>query len=450
MTNYTFPENFLWGSATSSYQIEGAWNEDGKGESIWDRFSHTPNKIKDGGTGDIACDHYHRYQEDVNLMKNLGLKAYRFSIAWARILPNGRGEINQVGLDFYDKLVDSLLEAEIRPFATLYHWDLPQALQDEGGWENRATVDAFAEYADWVSKKLGDRVRDWITHNEPWVAAYIGNAWGVHAPGKCDYKSAFRVAHHLLLSHGEAVPVIRQNSTDSQIGITLNLTVADPADSQNPADWDAARQMDGVMNRWFLDPLYGRLYPADIVASIEKFFPKSLDFIQEGDLEKIARPTDFLGVNYYTRSVVKDGDGFLPEQIKPKTSTYTDMDWEIHPASLTELLNRLHYDYRPQKIYITENGASYADAPNEKGRIADSRRLEFLSEHFIAAHRSIEQGVPLVGYFVWSFMDNFEWGEGYKERFGITWVDFDTQERILKDSALWYREVIAENTVSKK
>ncbi len=450
MTNLEFPKDFLWGSATSSYQIEGAWNEDGKGESIWDRFSHTPDKIKDGSNGDIACDHYHRYQEDVDLMKFLGLKAYRFSIAWARILPEGCGEVNEAGLDFYDNLVDALLEAGIRPFATLYHWDLPQALQDEGGWENRDTVDAFKEYADVVSKRLGDRVKDWITHNEPWVAAYIGNAWGVHAPGKRDYKSAFRVAHHLLLSHGVSVPVIRKNSADAQVGITLNLTVADPANPASPADWDAVRQMDGFMNRWFLDPLYGRNYPADMVAGFEKAYPDSINFIQAGDMETIAVPTDFLGVNYYTRTVVKAGEGVMPEQVKVEDSPYTDMDWEVHPDSLTELLNRLHYEYRPPKIYVTENGASYADAPNEEGCVKDTRRLEFLREHYIATYRAIQQGVPLAGYFVWSLLDNFEWGEGYKERFGITWVDFKTQERTLKDSALWYREVIKGNGVSLK
>ncbi|RLD03097.1 MAG: beta-glucosidase [Chloroflexi bacterium] len=445
MTNLKFPKNFIWGTATSSYQIEGAWNEDGKGESIWDRFSHTPEKIKDASSGDVACDHYHRYQEDVDLMKSLGMQAYRFSIAWARIFPDGRGEVNQAGLDFYDNLVDALLDAGIRPFVTLYHWDLPQALQDEGGWENRAIVDAFAEYADVVSKRLGDRVKDWITHNEPWVAAYIGNAWGVHAPGKTEYKSALRVAHHLLLSHGAAVPIIRKNSADSQVGITLNLTVADPADPENPSDWDAARQMDGFMNRWFLDPLYGRHYPADMVASFDTAYPDSINFIEEGDLETIAAPTDFLGVNYYTRAVVRATEGVMPEQVKVETSDYTDMNWEIHPVSLTELLNRLYYDYRPRKIYITENGASYATAPNKEGRVEDTKRLEFLQGHFNAAHRALQDGVPLAGYFVWSFMDNFEWGEGYGERFGITWVDFDTQERIPKDSALWYSKVIEAN-----
>ena len=447
MTNLEFPKNFIWGTATSSYQIEGAWDEDGKGESIWDRFSHTPNKIKDASTGDIACDHYHRYKEDIALMKSLGMQAYRFSIAWARIFPEGRGKVNQAGLDFYDNLVNALLDAGIRPFITLYHWDLPQALQDKGGWENREIVDTFAEYAHVVSERLGDRVKDWITHNEPWVVAYVGNVWGVHAPGKTDYKSAFRVAHHLLLSHGMAVPIIRKNSTDSQVGITLNLTVADPADPENPADWDAARQMDGFMNRWFLDPLYGRHYPADMVASFEKEYPGSINFIQEGDMKKIAMPTDFLGVNYYTRAVVKATEGVIPEQVKVETSDYTDMDWEIHPTSLTELLKRLHYDYRPRQIYITENGASYATAPNEDGRVEDTQRLDFLRAHFSAAHRAIQDGVPLAGYFVWSFMDNFEWGEGYKKRFGIVWVDFETQERIPKDSALWYSKVIEKNSV---
>ncbi len=440
-----FPNNFLWGTATSSYQIEGAWKEDGKGESIWDRFSHTPGKIKDGSTGDVACDHYHRWQDDIALMKGLGMQAYRFSIAWPRILPQGRGAVNKAGLDFYDKLVDGLLTAGIRPFVTLYHWDLPQALQEEGGWENRAVVDAFAEYADVVSRRLGDRVTDWITHNEPWVAAFIGYAFGFHAPGKTEYPAAFRAAHHLLLSHGTAVSIIRQNSPNAQVGITLNLNVSDPADPNNPADWDAARQMDGFINRWFLDPVNGRHYPADMVAHFENAFPHSINFIQSGDMATIAAPTDFLGVNYYTRAVVKARDGFLPEQIKIETSPYTDIGWEVHPNSLYRLLNRLHHEYRPQKMYITENGASYGTGPDGNGRVADTRRLNFLRGHFAAAHRAIEQGVPLAGYFVWSLMDNFEWAEGYEQRFGIVWVDFETQERIPKDSALWVRDVIDSN-----
>ncbi len=450
MTILTFPDNFLWGTATSAYQIEGAWREDGKGESIWDRFSHTPGKIKDGATGDTACDHYHRWPEDIDLMVSLGLQAYRFSLSWPRILPQGRGAVNQAGLDFYDRLVDGLLAAGIRPFITLYHWDLPQALQDEGGWENRATADAFAQYAAIVSQRLGDRAQDWITHNEPWVAAFIGHAFGGHAPGKTSWPAALRAAHHLLLSHGLAVPLIRQNSPGAQVGVTLNLTVADPANPDDPADWDAARRMDGFVNRWFLGPLYGRRYPADMTAGYEQAFPGSLNFIQPGDMAAIAAPTDFLGVNYYNRAVVRAGSGLIPDQVKIAASPYTDMGWEVHPDSLYQLLNRLHYDYRPRRLYITENGASYGDAPDENGRIADTRRLDFLRGHFAAAHRAIRQGVPLAGYFVWSLMDNFEWGEGYEQRFGLVWVDFTTQERLPKDSALWYRDVIARNGVGNR
>ena len=441
----SFPDGFLWGTATSSYQIEGAWQADGKGESIWDRFSHTPDKIKDGSTGDVACDHYHRWQDDIALMQSLGMQSYRFSISWPRILPNGRGAVNEAGLDFYDKLVDGLLAAGIRPFITLYHWDLPQALQDEGGWENRATVAAFAEYAEAVSARLGDRVTDWITHNEPWVAAFIGHAWGVHAPGKQSYPAALRVAHHLLLSHGTAVPIIRQNSPNAQVGITLNLTVADPADPNNPADWDAARQLDGQMNRWFLDPINGRYYPADLTAAYEKEFPACMNFIEAGDMATIAAPTDFLGVNYYTRAVVKAGEGIMPEQIKVADAPHTEMGWEVHPDSLYRLLMRLHYDYRPRRLYVTENGASYGTGLDENGRVPDIDRLNFLRDHFHAAHRAIAQGVPLDGYFVWSLMDNFEWGEGYEQRFGIVWVDFETQKRTPKASALWYRDVIGKN-----
>ncbi|NOX63420.1 MAG: beta-glucosidase [Chloroflexi bacterium] len=442
----SFPENFVWGAATSSHQIEGAWNEDGKGESIWDRFNHTPGKIWDGSTGDIACDHYHRWREDLDRMQKLGLKAYRFSISWPRVLPKGRGKVNQAGLDFYNRLVDGLLEREITPFVTLYHWDLPQALQDKGGWPERATAHAFVEYADVVSRALGDRVKHWITHNEPWVAAFMGHLLGVHAPGLQDFTLAMRASHHILLSHGWAVEVLRRNSANAQVGITLSLQDVTPA-SPSHADYQAARHLDAYLNRLFLDPLYGRGYPADMVAYFQQEHGGSMNFVQAGDLEAIAAHTDFLGVNNYTRQIARDARAAenLPPTITTENSEFTEMGWEVCPEGLYRLLNRLHFDYQPRCIYITENGAAFPDQLSEDGRVHDEARLRFIRDYLRAAHRAIQCGVPLAGYFVWSLMDNFEWAYGYTKRFGIIYVDFENQQRIFKDSALWFREVIANN-----
>jgi beta-glucosidase len=444
-----FPQNFTWGVATSAYQIEGAWNEDGRGESIWDRFAHTPGKIEDGSDGDIACNHYHRWRDDIALMQSLNVPAYRCSIAWPRILPQGRGRVNQAGLDFYNRLVDGLLAASIEPFVTLYHWDLPQILQDQGGWPARSTAEAFVEYADIVTRTLGDRVKRWITHNEPWVITFLGHQIGVHAPGWQDWPASLRVAHHLLLSHGWAVPVIRRNSPGAEVGITLNFTPGDLA-SASAADWAAWRHYDGYSHRWFLDPLYGRHYPADMVADYEGlgYLPDGLAFIKEGDLAAIAVQTDFQGVNYYTRAIIRDEkavDNLPQTTFSTPSSEWTDMGWEIHPESLYRLLNRLHFEYRPAKIYITENGASYADGPDNQGQIKDERRLAYLRDHLSAAYRAIQNGVPLAGYFAWSFMDNFEWARGYTQRFGLVWVDYETQHRIPKESAHWYQETIARN-----
>lgn len=450
MATFQFPDNFLWGTATSSYQIEGAWQEDGKGESIWDRLAHTPGKIVDGSNGDVACDHYHRWADDIALMQAIGLKAYRFSIAWPRILPNGTGEVNQAGLDFYSRLVDGLLEAGITPFATLYHWDMPQAQQDRGGWPDRVTVDAFVEYADVISRHLGDRVKNWITHNEPWCVSFLSHQIGEHAPGwKDDWGAAFRAAHHVLLSHGRAVPVIRANSAGSEVGITLNFEWAESA-SRSAADLTATRWYDGYFNRWFVDPVYGRGYPADMVAAFTEagIMPQGLDFVQPGDMAAIAAVTDFLGVNYYTRKVMKAQSEEQPFPVpadEVATLPRTDMDWEIYPHGLYSLLCRLHFNYGIPKLYVTENGCSYADGPGEDGAVHDARRTQYIRQHFMAAHRAILAGVPLGGYFVWSFLDNFEWAKGYRDRFGIVWVDYATQQRILKDSALWYKDVIAAN-----
>lgn len=446
----TFPADFIWGTATSSYQIEGAWDEDGKGPSIWDTFCQQPGTIEDNSSGQVACDHYHRWPADIKLMQSLNMQAYRFSIAWPRILPAGRGDVNQAGLDFYSRLVDGLLEAGITPFATLYHWDLPQALQDEGGWPARSTAEAFVEYAEIVSRHLGDRVKHWVTHNEPWVVTFLGHQIGLHAPGLTDWLAALKTSHHVLLSHGWAVPVIRRNCPDGDVGITLNFTPAEPA-TDSRADFQAYRHFDGYFHRWFMDPLYGRHYPADMVADYEArgYLPAGLDFVAAGDLEAIAVPTDFLGVNYYTRAILKsDGDpnrNLQSLMFTSEAAETTDMGWEVYPEGLYNLLNRLHFEYRPPKLYITENGCSYDDGPDETGTIADDRRLSYLRQHFRAAHRAMQNGVPLAGYFVWSFFDNFEWAEGYRQRFGLVWVDYDTQQRLPKQSANWYREVIARN-----
>ena len=444
-----FPEGFLWGTATSSYQIEGAWQEDGKGESIWDRFAHTPGKVLDGQTGDTACDHYHRWPDDVALMSSLGMQAYRFSIAWPGILPQGTGTVNQAGLDFYSRLVDGLLEAGIVPFVTLYHWDLPQAIQDRGGWTARLSVDAFVEYADVTSRHLGDRVNYWITHNEPWCASFLSYQIGEHAPGWQSWPAAIVASHHTLLSHGLAVPVIRANSAAAEVGITLNFTHYDAA-SESESDRRRQRQADGNFNRWFLDPLYGRHYPADMVADFAAagYLPDGLAFVEEGDLDAIAVKTDFLGVNYYTREITRDEhdqENWPQERFKAPLPERTAMDWEIYPEGFYALLNRLHFEYRAPKLYITENGCAYSDGPDSDGETDDQARVDYLRRHFVAAHRAIQNGVPLAGYFVWSFLDNFEWAWGYSQRFGLVWVDYQTQERLPKASAKWYADVIARN-----
>ena len=446
----TFPEHFLWGAATASYQIEGAWNKHGKGESTWDRFTHTPGNIRNNDNGDVANDHYRLWKKDIGLMKKIGLKAYRFSISWSRILPMGRGKVNQKGLDFYNKLVDALLAADIVPFATLNHWDLPQKLEDEGGWPVRTTGDAFVEYADVMTRSLGDRVKNWITHNEPAVVAWMGYSTGQHAPGLKDYGLGARAAHHLMLSHGQAVPVIRRNSPEAEVGITLDISWRIPA-SNSRADRELVRVDDGLWFRWFADPLFGRGYPSDKLDDFTKngTLPNGLNFVQSGDMDVISTPTDFLGLNYYSRTVYRaDGDDNDPQVLfsNPKVPEHwTEMGWEIYPEGLTSILARVYFNYQPRKVYITENGASYSTPPDETGRVADELRIHYLRTHFAAAYRAIQMGVPLAGYFVWSLMDNFEWSWGYAQRFGLIWVDFETQKRILKDSARWYKRVIKKN-----
>ncbi len=447
MSNQTnwlaFPADFVWGTATSSYQIEGAANEDGRGVSIWDTFCRTPGKVVNGDDGDVACDHYHRYPQDIELLSELGVNAYRFSIAWPRILPQGTGAVNEAGLDFYDRLVDGLLAKGITPHATLYHWDLPQALEDAGGWPNRATVDAFVEYTDVISRRLSDRVKSWMTHNEPWCAAFLGYAIGVHAPGIQDLEQSVRASHHLLLSHGLAVPVLRANGdAQTKVGIVLNPTWSDPA-SDSAEDKAAARRMDGFRNRWFLDPLYRGEYPADMV----ELYGGSVPGLQPGDLEAISAPIDFLGVNYYNRAVVMDAPDMPPlytTDVQPE-GEYTAMGWEVYPESFYQLLVQLHEDYNPGTIYVTENGAAYDDIVAEDGQVHDPQRVGYLEGHLTSVHRAIGAGAPIKGYFAWSLMDNFEWAFGYDKRFGIVYVDFETQQRILKDSAQWYAQATRKN-----
>ncbi|MGH2380415.1 MAG: GH1 family beta-glucosidase [Candidatus Limnocylindria bacterium] len=448
----SFPRDFVWGSATSSYQIEGAVDEDGRGPSIWDTFAHTPGKVANGDTGDVACDHYHRWADDVDLIASYGLKAYRFSVAWPRIQPTGRGRANQQGLDFYRRLCDRLLERGVRPAATLYHWDLPQALQDDGlGWQNRDIVERFAEYAALVYEALGDRVAWWITHNEPWVVAAIGHRIGRHAPGLQDATAELRAAHHLLLSHGAAVEAYRASGLAAPIGITLNLSPTYPQD-ETDADRRAAALSDGYTNRWYLDPVFRGSYPADLLALFAKRY--SLDWMHDGDLARVQQPIDFLGVNYYARRVVRAPIGDEPAEFAWVVSTErmpgvprSDLGWEMTPHAFVDLLERLRNDYGSPPILITENGCAIDDRVGSDGEVRDPRRVEFLRTHLGAVAEAIARDVDVRGYFAWSLMDNFEWGEGYGPRFGITYVDYETQRRIPKDSARWYAEVVRRNAL---
>jgi beta-glucosidase len=449
--NKTFPRDFKWGTATSSYQIEGAPTAGGKGPSVWDSFSHIEGKIKNGDTGDTACDHYHLWRDDIELLKKLGVNAYRFSISWPRIFPTGKeNEPNQIGLDFYSRLVDTLLENQITPFITLNHWDIPQGLEDIGGWPERDIVHEFVKYSYHVSKHLGDRVRNWITHNEPWCVSYLGYIEGHKPPGLINkWSKSLATAHHLLLSHGMAIPEIRNNSKQSEIGITLNLNTAIPA-SGSTYDEDACRFFDGQFNRLYLNPLYNNEYPDDVFEYLKTkslISESDLNFIKQGDLNIISTKTDFLGVNYYSRAVIRneeiDEKNNLPRNVEmgPKT----DFGWEIYPPGIYDLLMRLKKEYKVQNIYITENGCSYSDGPNSEGKINDKRRIEYYRSHLTELKRAIEDGVPCSGYFAWSLMDNFEWAQGFSQRFGLIWVDFETLERIPKDSYYWYKKYISAN-----
>jgi beta-glucosidase len=467
MTDLLFPPGFLWGAATAAYQIEGAAHRDGRTDSIWDAFARLPGAVLDGHDGEVACGHYDRYRDDVALMRDLNLDSYRFSTSWARVRPDG-GAPNPAGLDFYSRLVDELLANGVKPWLTLYHWDLPQALEDRGGWANRDTAYLFAEYAATVHDALGDRVGVWTTLNEPWCSAFLGYTGGVHAPGRQSREDGLAAAHHLLLGHGLAVQELRSRDASLDLGITLNFTVADPADPDDPADVDAARRIDAQFNRVFLDPVLRGAYPADLLEDVAPY--GLLDHVHDGDLAIISTPIDALGVNYYHGDLVSGrphpaASGGEAPVGRPTSSPYpaadgvhvhprglpvTAMDWEVQPEGLTRLLQRLHDDYTGPAgvaLYVTENGAAYDDVPDADGFVVDDERREFVDLHLRAVHAAIERGADVRGYFAWSLLDNFEWAWGYHQRFGIVRVDYGTLERTPKASARWYAEVARENAL---
>lgn len=465
-----FPDGFLFGAATAAYQIEGAGREDGRTDCIWDAFARVPGAVLDQHNGSVACDHYHRYREDVALMKQMGLQTYRFSTSWARVRPDG-GAPNPKGLDFYSRLVDELLAADILPWLTLYHWDLPQTLQDSGGWVNRDTVDRFVEYAHTMFDALGDRVKHWTTLNEPWCSSFLSYTGGEHAPGHNSKFEGLAAAHHLMLAHGRTIKGLRERDPDLHLGITLNQTLPDPVDPDDPDDIDAARRIDGQFNRVFLDPIFRGEYPADLLADVAGI--GLVDVIEEGDLADISTPIDFLGVNYYhgeavsyteptsrlhssppthrrTQSPYPAADGV---HTHPRGIPVTAMDWEIQPEGLTRVLRRLHDEYSGPAgvtLYVTENGAAFDDFfygdPGDR-HVPDTDRVAFLRSHLGAVLDAIDEGVDVQGFFYWSLMDNFEWAWGYHKRFGLLYVDYQTQERTLKDSGAEYTRIIADRTL---
>ncbi|WP_265521781.1 glycoside hydrolase family 1 protein [Oerskovia flava] len=486
-----FPDGFRWGAATAAYQVEGAAHTDGRTDSVWDAFARVPGAVLNGDDGEVACDHYHRYADDVALMRRLNLDTYRFSTSWARVRPDG-GPVNAKGLDFYSRLVDELLANDVMPWLTLYHWDLPQALEDKGGWTDRDTAYLFAEYAVTMHDALGDRVGVWTTLNEPWCSAFLGYTSGAHAPGHQSKEKGLAAAHHLLLGHGLAVRELRSRAPEANLGLTLNFTVSDPVDPADPADVDAARRIDGQFNRIFLDPVLRGEYPADVLADVEPY--GLLDHVKDGDLEIISTPIDTLGVNYYNGGAVSahpqvaatsdagepagdDAGGTRPEGVREETdgapvrttsSPYpaadgvhahsrglprTDMGWEVQPEGMTRLLNRLQADYtgpRGVALYITENGAAYPDVVAPDGSIDDQDRLAFLDAHLRAVKDAIDDGADVRGYLAWSLLDNFEWALGYSKRFGIVRVDYETQERTVKASGEWFAQVARENAVPQR
>jgi len=431
-----FPRDFAWGVATSAFQIEGAAFEDGKGESIWDRFCRVPGVIADASNGDVACDHYHRLEQDLDLIAGLGVDLYRFSISWPRVQPAGEGAWNEKGLAFYDRLVDGLLRRGLAPHVTLNHWDLPQALQDKGGWASRDTVHRFVDYALGIQRRLGDRLAAITTHNEPWVVAWLGHKEGTFAPGIQSRKVANQVAHHLLVSHGMALRALRSEGAKAKLGIVLNMAHTMPL-TDSPEDAAVAKLDDALGRRWYADPLFKGRYPAEALAEFGDDAPQ----VQPGDMDVIATPLDFLGINYYSRHL-SSAQGPLAAEDKPYPKT--DMGWEIYPDGLRELLLTMHRDYALPATYITENGGAFPDPLGADGKVHDADRTDYLATHIRAVGEALAQGVPMAGYMVWSLMDNFEWASGYAKRFGIVHVDYGTLERTPKDSALWFRDLVAE------
>lgn len=445
---YDFPQDFIWGAATAAFQVEGAYDEDGKSESIWDRFCKIPGKIENYANGNVACDHYHKLDEDIEIMKELGLQTYRFSINWCRVIPQGIGEINQKGLDFYERLVDKLIEAGIKPCVTLYHWDLPQVLQDNGGFANREIVRSFKDYAKAVFERLGNKVERFITFNEPWVICMLGYGVGMHAPGIMDFSTSLTAAHNLLLAHGETVKLYREMEFNGEIGIALNMTYSYPSDVNNEKDIKAAEINNGYINKWFAEPIYKGSYPKDVIEEF-KVANVVIPEFSEQDMKCIKQPIDFLGINFYTGVYIKYSELAYPIRGEGVDKGYprTQMDWEIMPHAFTDLLTWVQKAYSPKAIFITENGAAFNDMIDLENEVKDTRRVDYLKRHFIAMHEAIKQGANIKGYYLWSLMDNFEWSYGYRPRFGLVYVDYMTLERTIKQSGYWYKQIIQNNSL---
>ncbi len=446
MKKVQFPAGFSWGTATASYQVEGAWNEDGRGESVWDRFSHTEGKILNGDTGDVACDEYHRYKEDVAIMKELGMRGYRFSIAWPRVFPDGKGAVNQKGLDYYSRLVDELLANGITPFPTLYHWDLPQALQDAGGWANRDIIDQFATYAETCVNALGDRVKNWMVFNEPWCFTFLGTLFGIHAPGLRDADHCMKATHVVNLAHAAALKAMRATGKPDAVGTAFSMTSCYPA-SDSAEDKAAAERQHAFVNTWFLDPLVKGSYPLAYVDQ-EKTL-RRMD-IRPGDMEQMRSKLDFIGINLYQRAIVAAAEQDRNQGTRqvPGPGPRTAFGWEVWPAALYQMIKRIDADYGRPPIYVTENGCSYATAPGPDGRVHDQERIDFYDGYIGQVARAIDEGCDVRGYYAWTLLDNFEWATGFSQRFGLTYTDFETQKRTIKDSGYWFRDLIAKNEIA--
>jgi len=444
MASITFPKNFLWGTASASYQIEGAWNEDGKGESIWDRFSHTPNKIKHGDTGDVACDFYHLYRDDIAMMAQLGLNSARISLSWPRMIPLGHGATNQKGIDFYNRVIDEFLKHDITPFVTLYHWDLPQALEEVGGWTNRELANYFADYAALCSKHFGDRVKYWMAFNEPWIFTVLGYMIGIHAPGIHDRKIALKAGHVVNLAQGLGVRALRANSRPEMVGTAFSMQPIFPK-TDSIEDREAAERYHRFNNVWFLETAMEGRYPKIFLEGSEEEW---LD-IRPGDMQTVKAPLDFVGINLYTRMTIAYDPHDKMMGTHPayhgEENELTEFGWEVYPQALSKMILRIRDDYPKMPIYVTENGCSYGDKPDVDGKVRDNRRIRFLRGYIGEMGRAIEQGADVRGYFLWTFTDNFEWAEGFQQRFGIVYCDFENQQRYIKDSGHWYSELARSN-----